>query len=60
MASYKIAIVLKAAIVSIIKNVQYDNVKGVALSDEPTENYPLNMQLPIGFMERNSEFQLIV
>lgn len=28
-----------------------DNVKGVAHSDEPTENYSPNLQLPLGFTE---------
>ncbi len=34
-------------------------MKGVARSDEPTENY-YPLQLPIGFMELYTKFQLIV
>ncbi len=37
-----------------------NNVKGVAHSDEPTENYQLNLHLPFSFTELYSEFQLIL
>ncbi len=35
-------------------------MKGVAHSDEPIEDYHLNVQLPLSFAELYSESQLIV
>ncbi len=37
-----------------------DKMKGVARSEEPTENYHLNLQLSFGFTGLYSEFQLVV